>query len=91
MCDGMHDLRTCPWLQGMPEAMREELGRAYKMFQIVEKDKVLRRWLEIRRYAHRALLCTLYALCQHSASLIQRNAQALLGLDAYSVCTALVA
>lgn len=50
VCDAVHDLRTCPWLQGMPEAMREDLKRAYKTLRIREKDKILRHWLEIRRY-----------------------------------------
>ena len=50
VCDAAHDVWSCPWLQGMPEVMRDDLKRAYKTLRIREKDKILRRWVEIRRY-----------------------------------------
>lgn len=54
VCDAIHDLRDCPWLYGMPEAMREELTSAYKRLKIHEKDRILKHWVDIRRCAGRA-------------------------------------
>ena len=54
VCDATHDLRSCPWLQGMPEAMKEDLRSAYKTLTIREKDRILLHWIEIRRYARSA-------------------------------------
>lgn len=54
VCDAMHDLWACPWLYGMPDAMREDLLGAYKRLKIYEKDKILKYWVDIRRYVRRA-------------------------------------
>ena len=59
-CDGTHELHYCPWLRGMPEAMLDHLLSTYKRLKIHEKDRILRHWVEIRRYALEHAVCVSY-------------------------------
>lgn len=50
VCDERHELGDCPWLQGMPDEMKDALRSCYRTLRMRDKDKILRDWVEMRRY-----------------------------------------